>query len=82
MNIEYLEAARAQEPNIPLLINMISKRVRQLNAGQRPLVKPDHPNQPNMDIALKEVSQGLIEAVIIYDPENPEAHLEEDLLIG
>ena len=50
MNIEYLEQARERVPNIPLLINMISRRVRQLNAGQRPLIKPDKPTQPHLRV--------------------------------
>ena len=69
MNIEYLEQAKEREPNIPLLINSISRRVRQLNAGQRPLIKPDTPSQPNLDIALREVANGLLEAEITYNPE-------------
>jgi len=36
MNATYLEKAKERMPNIPLLVNVVSKRVRQLNAGQRP----------------------------------------------
>ena len=43
MNAMYLEKARERMPNIPLLVNVVSKRARQLNAGHRPLVKPDKP---------------------------------------
>lgn len=67
MNIEYLNQAKEKEPNIPLLINMVSKRVRQLNSGQRPLVRPDSPFQEKMDIALKEIAMGLIECEILED---------------
>ncbi len=62
MNFQYLEAANARIKNKPLLINLVSRRVRQLNRGMRPLVKPDHPHQENLDIALKEVAQGLLDA--------------------
>ena len=72
MNFDYLEAAREKEPNIPLLINLVSRRVRQLNTGQRPMIRPDSPYQSNLDIALKEVAEGLIEAEILYDPDNPD----------
>ena len=58
MNQTYLEKAKERMPNIPLLINVISKRVRQLNAGQRPLVKPDSGHMSAMDLALKEIAEG------------------------
>jgi DNA-directed RNA polymerase subunit omega len=65
MNFHYLEAANVRIPNKPLLINLVSRRVRQLNRGMRPLVKPDHPHQENLDIALKEVAEGLLDAEMI-----------------
>lgn len=58
MNVSYLEKAKARVENIPLLINMVSRRVRQLNNGQRPLVKPLHKHQSNLDIALMEIAEG------------------------
>ena len=58
MNAIYLEKARERMPNIPLLVNVVSKRVRQLNAGQRPLVKPDTPDMDHLDLALKEIGEG------------------------
>lgn len=69
MNIDYLEAAKERIPNIPLLINMVSRRVRQLSMGQRPMVKPDHPHQENLDVALKEVAAGLLEAEVVWQKE-------------
>lgn len=62
MNISYLDQAKERVNNVPLLINMVSRRVRQLISGQRPLVKPDHPNQPPMEIALKEIAEGKLTA--------------------
>jgi DNA-directed RNA polymerase subunit omega len=62
MNVSYLEKAKHRISNIPLLINMVSRRVRQLNRGQRPMVKPDHNQQSNLDIALKEVAEGKLTA--------------------
>lgn len=64
MNISYLDQAKERVNNVPLLINMVSRRVRQLVSGQRPLVKPDSPNQPPMDIALKEIAEGKLTAEI------------------
>ncbi len=58
MNIDYLEKAKERIPNIPLLINLVSKRVRQLNNGQRPLTKRDNPKMSNSDVALKEIAEG------------------------
>ena len=44
MNPNYLEQAKERISNIPLLINVVSRRVRQLNQGHRPMVKPDNPD--------------------------------------
>ncbi|HMO52136.1 MAG TPA: DNA-directed RNA polymerase subunit omega [Kiritimatiellia bacterium] len=62
MNVSYLEKAKSRISNVPLLINIASRRVRQLNRGQRPLVKPDHNQQSNLDIALKEIAEGKLTA--------------------
>ena len=62
MNISYLDQAKERVGNVPLLINIISRRVRQLNAGQRPLVKPDDLHMTHLDIALKEVAEGKLTA--------------------
>ncbi len=62
MNAMYLDKAKERMPNIPLLVNVISKRVRQLNAGQRPLIKPDTPDMDHLDLALKEVAEGKLSA--------------------
>lgn len=58
MNIELLEQAKSRIPNVPVLINMVSKRVRQLNSGFRPYIKPLHPNEDKLDIALREIGEG------------------------
>jgi DNA-directed RNA polymerase subunit omega len=58
MNVSYLDKAKNRISNTPLLINMVSRRVKQLNRGQRPMVKPDHNQQSNLDIALKEIGEG------------------------
>jgi DNA-directed RNA polymerase subunit omega len=69
MNSQILEEASKVEPEIPLLINIVSKRIRQLNAGSRPLVSV-HPRMGLADIALAEVAAGKLKAV-----ENPSANL-------
>ena len=62
MNATYLEKAKERMPNIPLLVNVVSKLVRQLNAGQRPLIKPDTPDMDHLDLALKEIAEGKLSA--------------------
>ncbi len=60
MNLELLDQAKERVSCIPVLINMVSKRVRQLNAGFRPYVKPEHPNEDKLDVALREIAEGKI----------------------
>ncbi len=79
MNPNYLEQAKQKISNIPLLINVVSLRVRQLNAGQRPMVKPDNPRMENVDIALKEIAEGKLTAEIVFTPARPAA---EDSVIS
>jgi DNA-directed RNA polymerase subunit omega len=78
VNPNYLEQAKQKISNIPLLINVVSRRVRQLNAGQRPMVKPDHPHMDNVDIALKEIAEGKLTAEIVFTPARTAA---EDTLL-
>ncbi|MGE4487949.1 MAG: DNA-directed RNA polymerase subunit omega [Kiritimatiellales bacterium] len=58
MNFEYLTKAEEKIGSIPTLVNLVSYRTRQLNRGERPMVKPDHPEQDNHDIVLKEIVEG------------------------
>lgn len=62
MNIQLLEAAKTRVGSVPVLINMVSKRIKQLIAGFRPYVKPSGPNEDKLDIALREISEGKIVA--------------------
>lgn len=66
MNPNYLELAKDKVSNIPLLINIVSRRVRQLNQGHRPMVKPDSPQMSNMDVALKEMAEGKMSAELAF----------------
>ncbi len=56
---ELLKRARARISSVPILLNVISQRVKQLQAGHRPLVKPTK-GQEREDIALQEVAEGLM----------------------
>ncbi|MDA3798587.1 MAG: DNA-directed RNA polymerase subunit omega [Kiritimatiellae bacterium] len=60
MNIELLEKAKEKIPSNPVLVNMISKRVRQLNNGFSPYVKPLGANEDKLDIALREICEGCL----------------------
>ncbi len=71
MNVNYLELAKDRIPNIPLMINVVARRVRQLNRGQRPLVKPDNMQMSNLDIALKEIGEGKLTAEITFKSSAP-----------
>lgn len=71
MNLQYLEAAKERINNVPVLINLASRRVRQLNKGQRPLVKVDSSQMSKLDIALKEVAEGKLIAEIQFKAARP-----------
>ena len=72
MNLNYLNIAEEKIPNIPMLVNLISYRTRQLNAGARPMVKRDHPEQDNHDIVLKEIAEGLLTAEMAFSQQEAE----------
>ena len=72
VNTELLKQAKARVSSVPVLVNMVSKRVRQLNAGFRPYVKPTGPDEDRLDIALREIGEGKIIAEIEF--EAPEAN--------
>ena len=59
MRIELVEKASEVITDIPLLINMVSKRVRQLNNGRSPLI-PIVERLGAADIALTEIIEGKI----------------------
>jgi DNA-directed RNA polymerase subunit omega len=57
MTAQLLQEASKVIPNQQLLINVVSKRVRQLGIGHRPLVEAT-PKTSLTDIALKEIIAG------------------------
>ena len=79
MNLELLEQAKDRVPCVPVLINMVSKRVKQLIMGYRPYVKPAGPDEDKLDIALREIAEGKVIAQMEFAA--PEASSpESDLL--
>ena len=76
MKSKYLDAAMQQVPNPELLINLVSRRVRQLTQGHRPLTQTD-PKMDFADIALKEISEGKIGYEIPSSPHGADNESKE-----
>ena len=57
MSSQLLEEALKKITNQQLLVNVVSKRVRQLTAGHRPMVETG-PRMGLSDIAFKEIIEG------------------------
>jgi DNA-directed RNA polymerase subunit omega len=69
MSSNLLEEASKVIPNTAVLINLVSRRVRQLSNGQRPLVEIG-PRMSNADIALQEI----IEHKLMYEVVDPSSN--------
>lgn len=59
MRSDLVEKASNIIPEPPVLINLVSSRVKQLNLGRAPLVQTDH-RMGAADIALTEIIEGKI----------------------
>ena len=68
MKAQYIDEASKVISEPQVLINMVSRRVRQLNAGSRPLIEVD-PGTGLADVALLEIAQGKL----VVAPELAEA---------
>ena len=66
MDLEMLEKARLQINSVPVLVNLVSKRVRQLNAGMSPYVKPRSNDEDRLDIVLREIAEGKLIAEVDF----------------
>ena len=66
LNLKLLQQAKERVPSVSILINMVSKRVNQLNAGFRPYVMPASPGEDKLDIALREIAEGKVIAEIDF----------------
>ena len=66
MKSKFLETAQLRIPNPELLVNVVSRRVRQLAQGHRPLTQTDA-RMDFAEIALKEISEGKV-SYEIADP--------------
>ena len=68
MNSDLVDEATKVIPHPPLLINMVSRRVRQLNMGRGPLVERKS-GMGFADVALQEIIEG---KVVLVDEETGE----------
>ena len=66
MNFELLEQAKERVSSIPVLVNMCSLRVKQINQGMRPLVKP-MVGEETIDVVLREIAEGKLIAEVDFD---------------
>lgn len=66
MNAQILEEAAKVVPEPQILINMVSRRVRQLSAGSRPMVEVAF-RMGLADIALAEIAQGKLAKAPVSD---------------
>jgi DNA-directed RNA polymerase subunit omega len=69
MTTQLLQEAAQVIPNQQLLINVVSKRVRQLGLGHRPMVETT-PRMSLTDIALREIIAGKLAFEPIKPSEN------------
>ena len=80
MNAELLKRAHERIPSVPVLVNLVSKRERELINGAKPLINPqtiltEEDKRKNRtaldvdkaDIALAEVAEGKLVAEIDFD---------------
>ncbi|MEY3000052.1 MAG: hypothetical protein RL648_266 [Verrucomicrobiota bacterium] len=70
MRDEYIKAAQKVIPDPNILINVVSRRVKQLKFGQRPLVESLERLTPE-DTALREIIEGKI-TYELFDPAEEE----------
>lgn len=67
METKLLKEALAKIGSVPMLVNMVSKRERELINGAKPLIRPDSLDDDKCDIALREIAEGKLVAEIDYD---------------
>ena len=65
MRDDYIEAAQKIIPDPNILINVVSRRVKQLKYGNKPLVESLERLSPE-DIALREIIEGKIAYELFY----------------
>ena len=71
MKADLVEQAALVITDAPVLINLVSKRVRQLSSG-RPALVDRRPGMREADVALTEIIQGKIKPAFLSEPEEVE----------
>ncbi|MDB2499813.1 MAG: DNA-directed RNA polymerase subunit omega [Opitutales bacterium] len=66
MRDDYLKEANKLIPDPNILVNLVSRRVKQLKFGQKPLIESLERLDPE-DIALKEIIEGKISYELAED---------------
>ena len=67
MDFELIDKAHEKVPNVPLLVNMVSLRVREINNDvRRPLLVPKE-GEDTVDTVLREIIEGKLTAEVDYD---------------
>lgn len=71
MKSDLIDKAAKIIPHPPILINLVSRRVRQLNQGRAPLINTANygPRLGQGDIALIEIIEGYISAEMLSTPD-------------
>ena len=72
MNTHYIEEASKVITNKQQLVNMVSKRLRELSAGSRPMIEVDL-QMGLADIALAEIAAGKLSSEFTSDTETLQA---------
>ena len=67
MNTDLLKQAHERVPSVPVLVNLVSKRVKQLINGEKPLVRPKSSDEDKVDTVLREVAEGKLISEIDFD---------------
>ena len=67
MNIELLKKAHERIPSVPVLVNLISKREKQLIAGEKPLIRPLSSDEDKVDTVLREIAEGKLISEVDFD---------------
>ena len=70
MNIELLKKAHERVPSVPVLVNLISRREKQLIAVEKPLIRPESSDEDKVDTALREVAEGKLISQVDFDAIN------------
>jgi DNA-directed RNA polymerase subunit omega len=81
MKADLIEAASRIVPNHSILINMVSRRVRQLSLGHRPMVEVA-PGLREADIALSEIINEKLNFESTFGQKEPETNVVKFPLTG